>query len=152
MSINHWAVDFLYHSFAARLSPPCSFSISFPFLQLLHSAPLFPRHQWTLLLPSFPTQLASSAGTIVLNIPASLPVLGASIDLLTVRSLPWFTSKWTRLTTDHTVYKTGTATYLVQPDDTCTSIGAIYDNFTLSIFYYWNPSVSFNIPYLEFLC
>ena len=34
---------------------------------------------------------------------------------------------------------TGTATYLVQPDDTCTSIANLYNNFTLSIFYYWNP-------------
>ena len=34
-----------------------------------------------------------------------------------------------------------TATYLVQADDTCTTIGEKYDNFTLSIFYFWNPDV-----------
>ncbi|TVY43802.1 LysM domain-containing protein [Lachnellula occidentalis] len=34
-----------------------------------------------------------------------------------------------------------TATYLVQPDDTCGSIGALYNNFTLSILQYWNPDI-----------
>ncbi|TVY81775.1 LysM domain-containing protein [Lachnellula suecica] len=33
------------------------------------------------------------------------------------------------------------ATYLVQSGDTCQSIAAIYNNFTLSQFYYWNPDV-----------
>ena len=49
---------------------------------------------------------------------------------------------------------TGTATYLVQPDDTCASIAALYNNFTLSILYYWNPYVrlalitdSLSLPY-----
>lgn len=33
------------------------------------------------------------------------------------------------------------ATYLVQPGDSCTSIRETYNNFTLSQFFYWNPDV-----------
>ncbi|CAG8950961.1 hypothetical protein HYFRA_00006358 [Hymenoscyphus fraxineus] len=33
------------------------------------------------------------------------------------------------------------AKYLVQADETCTTIAARFNNFTLSQFYYWNPDV-----------
>lgn len=41
----------------------------------------------------------------------------------------------------------GSATYLVQSGDTCQSIAAIYNNFTLSQFYYWNPFVPSPLPF-----
>jgi hypothetical protein len=34
-----------------------------------------------------------------------------------------------------------TATYFVQPSDSCSSIAESYGNFTLSQFFYWNPDV-----------
>ncbi|MCJ1330343.1 hypothetical protein MMC10_007026 [Thelotrema lepadinum] len=34
-----------------------------------------------------------------------------------------------------------TATYLVQPDDTCGTIAGLFNNFTQSILYYWNPDI-----------
>ncbi|KAI9714001.1 MAG: hypothetical protein M1820_000731 [Bogoriella megaspora] len=34
-----------------------------------------------------------------------------------------------------------TATYLVQPDDTCTTIAKIYNNFTETQLYLWNPDI-----------
>ena len=40
----------------------------------------------------------------------------------------------------HTPYDC-TATYLVQPGDSCSSIAESYSNFTLSQFFYWNPDV-----------
>ena len=35
----------------------------------------------------------------------------------------------------------GSATYLVQPGDTCYTIASHFNNFTLSVFEYWNPDV-----------